>query len=111
MLRAVELFHIRFRSLHHFNRIIDALIARMSVTEHHFKTLVPGELLNGLNVGSGLRQVGDRCVPHGVWDDLARIESGSGNTASECLLHAVDVAGGGIGAWKNPPLRVMGLWR
>ena len=33
MLRAVDLFHIRFRSLHHFNRIIDALIARVSVSE------------------------------------------------------------------------------
>ncbi|MCH6554843.1 MAG: hypothetical protein IH793_11890, partial [Acidobacteria bacterium] len=68
----------------HYQKIVVALNETIRLMQEIDEVI---EFLNGFNVGPGLRQIGDRCVPHGVWDDLARVESGPDNTASECLLH------------------------
>ena len=52
---------------------------------------VTGEFLNSRDVGSGLRQISDGRVAHGVGNDLLGIQASPSDTAFERGLHVLDV--------------------
>jgi hypothetical protein len=87
--------------------VVDDMVLRVRIAQHHRQALMPRELLDGLDVGAHRRQPGDGGMAHRMRNDYGSVHAGGADTAGERRVHALDVPALGPRARENPSVRIL----
>ena len=95
------------RPLHPIHRLIDTLFLPVHVPHEGRETPVPGEGLEGFQIGLGAGESGNRGVPESVRDDCFWVHASRLDDARKWLAHSLDVAGLRRFTRENPAVLVL----